>query len=840
MSRSPKQAERLATFTVDGASAPAPVSAGLAFPRGRLAEPDEAAVLDPTGAPCVSQHQVTARWPDGSVKWMVVDLITGAEGGTYAVIPGRPKPPSPRLGVDVGGFTGPRALPLARGLPLGATLSVVDAQGRRQIPAPQRTTVEQRGPLKGTVATTYALGALMFTARISVWAGLPVFKVEIAVHNPQAAVHKGNLWDLGDPHSVFFRDVSLRLPAPAGEIRWREQPDAAWERVEGDRLEVFQASSGGIRWNSRNHVNRDGVVPLKFRGWRAQNGIQASAGLRATPELRWITRVGTVLGADRQQSALHGTIEHFWQSFPKAIEADGDGVRFSLWPVEHGALHELQPGERKTHVIWLGGVDLGWVHRPPRASQDPAEIAESFVLGRLAGGEHDLPEAAALIETIVDEKAGLAARREQIDEYGWRNFGDLYADHETVHHPGPEPMVSHYNNQYDCIEAFLMQGLRSGDRRWMDLAEPLAWHFMDIDTYKTTRDRDAYSKGQFWHSDHYMGAGLATHRAYSKVNAEQIEGGYGGGPSNEHNYPTGVYLYHCLTGHPEASQMLIDAADWVMSMENGTSTIYGPFDDSATGLSTMTVFPDFHGPGRGAGNSLNTLCAAYRHTGERRYLDRAELIIRRVVHPNQDIESYDLLDVEYHWSYTIFLKYLARYVALKEEYEALDEMWAYARASLLNLAEWMVAHERSSTTYPDQLQHYTETWPAQDLRKAQVVWKAAWFAPAERRAGWHEWAESMYEAALKELLTFRDHTLCRPLILQIHPALIRAHAVAHEGAASPYAERLVERDFGPPPAPFVPQKVKVKQMLKSPKGIARIGAAMTRPGTWRMLKDRLL
>ena len=63
-----------------------------------------------------------------------------------------------------------------------------------------------------------------------------------------------------------------------------------------------------------------------------------------------------------------------------------------------------------------------------------------------------------------------------IDAGGWEvaNFGDIYGDHEAVYHDGPQPMVSHYNNQYDLLLGFLVQFLVSGDLRWWQLAEPLA------------------------------------------------------------------------------------------------------------------------------------------------------------------------------------------------------------------------------------------------------------------------------------------------------------------------------------------------------------------------------
>ena len=38
------------------------------------------------------------------------------------------------------------------------------------------------------------------------------------------------------------------------------------------------------------------------------------------------------------------------------------------------------------------------------------------------------PRLTAATGAALDDEFGLAARREVIDEYGWRNYGDLYAD----------------------------------------------------------------------------------------------------------------------------------------------------------------------------------------------------------------------------------------------------------------------------------------------------------------------------------------------------------------------------------------------------------------------------
>jgi hypothetical protein len=472
---------------------------------------------------------------------------------------------------------------------------------------------------------------------------------------------------------------------------------------------------------------------------------------------------------------------------------------------------------------------LEFVHAPRRPVQAPRELAA--VLPHFGLPEHDAPEVAERLALIVDAQRGFAARREQIDEYGWRNWGDLYADHEAVRHPAdaPEPFVSHYNNQYDCVDALLLQFLRTGDRRWWDLAEPLARHVIDVDLYHTDEDRACYNGGLFWHTDHYLPAATATHRCFSRRNGGK---GYGGGHSDEHDYPSGLLLYHYLTGDPRAAEAVIQLAAWARDMDDGTRTVFGLLDPGPTGLATATYTPDYQGPGRGAGNSVNALCDAFALTGDRRWLDQAEAYIRRVVHPRQDLAALDLLDAERRWSYVVFLKYLIKYLELKDERGERDFTYAYARDTLLHYATWMVAHERPSTTVPEKLEFVTETWPAQDLRKAQVVEQAAAWAAPEVRPRWFAWAETTFERALRELSGFPTQDRCRPLVLTIHPGISRAWArAARDHAVAPHAHG---HDFGAH-AMFVPQKQRVKALLRTPGGLWSAVRVALRPSTWRRL-----
>ena len=59
-----------------------------------------------------------------------------------------------------------------------------------------------------------------------------------------------------------------------------------------------------------------------------------------------------------------------------------------------------------------------------------------------------------LVDAAIEGADTFEHKREMIDEYGWRHFGDIYGDHEGVRQHGPPPLVSHYNNQYDPVGGF--------------------------------------------------------------------------------------------------------------------------------------------------------------------------------------------------------------------------------------------------------------------------------------------------------------------------------------------------------------------------------------------------
>src|SRR5947209_2030213 len=67
----------------DTSSTSQPVTVGLPFPRGGLQDTGPLSLLGAAGRPIPVQVEPLARWPDGSVKWLLLDFV--CPGGGPAV-----------------------------------------------------------------------------------------------------------------------------------------------------------------------------------------------------------------------------------------------------------------------------------------------------------------------------------------------------------------------------------------------------------------------------------------------------------------------------------------------------------------------------------------------------------------------------------------------------------------------------------------------------------------------------------------------------------------------------------------------------------------------------------
>ncbi len=845
------------------------VRLGVPLPRGRVRPGVAAWVVAADGVARVVQWRALARWPDGSVKWALADfLVDLAAGGRRELrlrwetddLPATP-PPAGDTALTVEGRLGGFVVETAAatfhvpgpGERDGALLlRAVSVAGRSRLSGEglrwrlrggtgaaaaeaeiriDAVELEDTGPVRATLSIRgQARGAglpvaLPFRARLAFSAGSPEVCIELLLRNPRAALHPGGLWDLGDPGSVLLRDLSLRaVPAePPVVLAWAPAPGApAVERPPGE-WRLYQDSSGGERWDSPNHLAADGAPSVSFRGYRVSEGSGAAAvplaeGARATPWLR----------LDGPSGPVSAFVEDFWQNFPKALRCAGGALEIALLPGESRLPAELQGGEQKRHVAWIGfgqRDEADGIRRhatPVEAWVDPAWIEATGAIRHFtAPVPADDPQLERYVASLVEGPHSVASGRESVDEYGWRHYGDAWADHEAVRHTGALPFVSHYNNQYDLVHSAALQALRERDVRWLELMRSGARHVVDIDIYHTREDKAAFNGGMFWHTDHHRPAGLATHRTYSRRNA--AGGAYGGGPSNEHCYSSGLLLHHLLTGDPDSAEAVTSLADWVIAMDDGARSLFGLLDAGPTGAASQTASPDYHGPGRGAGNAVRALLDAYSLTRRHAYLAKAEELLQRCVHPLDDIAARGLDEPELRWSYLVFLQVLACYLDLKSELGERDHAFHHARESLLAHAAWMRVHE---VPYRDVLHKVaipSETWPAHDLRKAEVLFEAArWTVDPAGCGRLCERAGFFASRGLADVLSFETAYLLRPrVIVAGQAAALRRFAARPPGPAVPMAHAY---EFGRP-QPFVPQRAR---MIGSLRARARAAAEQLR------------
>ena len=178
---------------------------------------------------------------------------------------------------------------------------------------------------------------------------------------------------------------------------------------------------------------------------------------------------------------------------------------------------------------------------------------------------------------------------------------------------------------------------------------------------------------------------------------------------------------------------------------------------------------------------------------------------------------------------------MCRYLDLKAEAGELDFLYAYARASLLRYAEWMEQHERPYFDQPDKLEFPTETWAAQELRKANVLRLAARHADEPLRERLLRRGEEFAERAWSDLLRFESRTTVRPLAILMREGPVDLCLRHH---APPLAPRPQQDYSFDQPELFVPQRQRVKAQMKSLGGLLRLGLRLLSLRRWKRYLTR--
>jgi len=510
------------------------VTCGIPLPRGQCTDPAKLSVVDDRGQAQALQTRVLSRWPDGSVKWVLLTFYKQRAAAQYILtterVAGRPSAPGRievvRKAGEVVVRTGPLELrfsegqgglfdgfnvfkngesfcPFGRGEP---TFSLKTADGKQQtiFPVESKFEVEEAGPLRAVIKVSRAKpikdGDIDYYARIYCYAGQPYVRVDLTFIN------------CSDPGDVTYKNEVLR--PHRGVKRVVSMPFtmqlASW---------VTDKSFSGARffykeYNSQVHrLAQAREITLYQGGYKEY--VRTIDGMSETQPGRldgWL-RVGHLAFGCRE----------FWQQFPKAFsyQAEGRWLTIDLCRASAGDPWLLNPGVAKTHQLVLdfgdgSGRDL--VLYPLRATLPPEEMLASRAMTPFG---------------LVDEK-------------NWPNFEQMAASS----YPGwlkraangKSPGILHYgdpggNGYHHPDHDLMLFYFRTGDPTIFEVAAAQARHRADIDImHYPPRLRG-------WHHTEYTADHWDPRAPYIKP------------------WIAGLYDYYCLTGDRRALDALTEVGD---------------------------------------------------------------------------------------------------------------------------------------------------------------------------------------------------------------------------------------------------------------------------------------
>jgi hypothetical protein len=567
---------------------------------------------------------------------------------------------------------------------------------------------------------------LLFTCNIQECALTNEISIEARLHNPSAAAHVGGTWDLGDKNSVIIDSFSLVFSSLNSKTKLLLQDNASSSSqkiVNSDHFILSQFGSGSANWQSPIHWNEHKQSTVAKQGFELLcNEGELETGLRAEP----------VVLISSDDSFIQIALDGFWQNFPIVLSGEAGKHKWQLLSKDT----ELQGGESKTWKIHCRSANtkntdetsnlLAGNKAEVRFHADYINQCEVFPHITLSKSPSKL---SPFIQLGIESQQSFFHKRENKDVYGWRNYGDLDADHEAVNAPDDSYFISHYNNQYDPLMGMTLQFLHSGNPKWLSLIHPLNQHIQDIDIYDTSEDKSEYNGGLMWHTDHYLSAETSTHRSNSKHHAHAYEGFLGGGgPGGQHCYTSGLALQYRLFSDESAKRKVEQLCKWVRCFYNGGGSVAErtfrllTIDFKQNVLTNIGIkAPGYKYPlDRGTGNYLVALLDYFDVSEDSNVLDEMGHVIRNTFHPNEDIELRDLKNIEKSWFYTVYLQAVVRYLLLKETRQSIDDDYWYARYALMHYGRWMLSNESFYLSKAEQLEFPNDTWCAQDTRKMNL------------------------------------------------------------------------------------------------------------------------
>ncbi len=702
-----------------------PVTSGVPIPRrANLIDLARLRLLDANGKPVPAQFTPLARWGGAPgeatqpVRWLLLDFQASMPANGLAqyrlVDSGGPLPGLPAFSVTESA----NAIVVSTG---AAQFSISKSDGRLTAPnlasamygqavdsrgaiftttGPVTATVAMQGPLRASIQVQGAYrdaggkALLHYTSRYWFYAGQPSVRLFHTVENnnlcPLGEYEQLACFDIGSGGSVTFGDLSLVLPTSLrGAVNYKVGGEGA--PVAGALtadLALYQDSSGTESWNRYPTLKDWEGKPLDtrprmqsyvtFRGYRIlsgkttlKEGNQAAGWLSVAGQ-----NVGWTIG-----------VRDFWQNFPKALRASPNGtLQIGLFPDEFGPREygfALRAGEHKTHEVLFAPAEEPGLTGEPLFAQAPAKwYVDSGAFGWTAlPNPHDWPDHEQYVQSLLttspthrldDYSKNLPEALAHSDFYGIFDYGDWMIDYEGFE-------VAPLNLKYDNDLGMWLQWARTGDPRWFALAEAADRHAADIDILHNRHTPRHWGDGiAFGHSEHDEAGFANPHRNRNS-----------GSPDTAFGVP-GMLVAYYLTGYEKGRDSAVELADAIEYRLRNDEHLCAFFADcSGEGY---VLYDGLYDVGaRPAANSLYVAVAAYRATGEQRYLAVADAVVAWAQPAAQPFMTCPRTSGDERsmrpWTLNLYLRALAAYVDVRSEFGLPDA--GNARSSYLAYANWL-------------------------------------------------------------------------------------------------------------------------------------------------------
>ncbi len=288
-----------------------------------------------------------------------------------------------------------------------------------------------------------------------------------------------------------------------------------------------------------------------------------------------------------KEGGVCATIYQAQQNFPKAVQADVNGVTLFIVPEGAGDV-VLQSGMSREQRFLLH------FHM---AAESIGSLNDRSIVYQMPYRPYVLPkvhkEAGVWPDIFADKteycvEQNLTARADGHGRaYGMLNFGDSYDQNYTAQGRGGGKLVW-CNNEYDYPHACALMFVRTGIRRFLDYNIASASHWMDVDVCH-------------YHKDPLYIGGQWEHTAGHVINGVMV---------CSHEWVEGLLDYYHLTGDERGLETAVGIGENVMRLLD--MPMYAKAGEANA---------------RETGWALRTLTALYIETNDKKWLSKCEKIL---------------------------------------------------------------------------------------------------------------------------------------------------------------------------------------------------------------------